>query len=93
MAAAVDPQYIELKFISGEERTQVHKALLDQVQKLPLQIHASDKLQDCQEPHANKKKKTAMTFFLGDSRNDDGPVATGREEVKEFWKEVTLQYR
>ena len=34
LAAAVDPRYKELKFISGEERTQVHEALLDRVQKI-----------------------------------------------------------
>ena len=41
----------------------------------------------CQEPPAKKKKETAMG---GDSSDDDVPVATGREEVKEFWKEPTL---
>lgn len=90
LAAAVDPRYKELKFISGEERTQVHEALLDRVQKLHLQLHANDKPQDCQEPPAKKKKETAMTFLLGDSSDDDVPVPTGREEVKEFWKEPTL---
>ena len=79
LAAAVDPQYKEQKFINGEERTQVHEALLDRVQKLHLQIHANDKPQDCQEPPAKKKKETAMTFLLGDSSDHDVPVATERE--------------
>ena len=68
----------------------MHEALLDRVQKLHSQLHANDKPQDCQEPPAKKKKETAMTFLLGDSSDDDVPVPTGREEVKEFWKEPTL---
>ena len=79
LAPFVDPRYKKLKFISGEEQTQVHEALLDRVQKLHIQIHANDKPQDCPEPHAKKKKETAMTFLLGDSSDDDVPVATGRE--------------
>ena len=57
---------------------------------LHLQIHTNDKPQDCQEPPAKKKKETAITFLLGDRSDDDVPVATGREEVKELWKEPTL---
>ena len=93
LASAVNPRYKELKFISGEKFTHVHEALLDQVQKLHLQIHANDKPQNCQEPPAKKKKETAMTFLLGDSSGDDVPVATGREEVKEFLERANTTYR
>ena len=80
LAAAIDPHYHHLKFLTPAQCSVIHSSLREKVEA---QISTDDVQADGGPPPNKRKKETALSFLLGDQQDD----SVCEDELDRFLRE------
>ena len=90
LAAALDPHYHQLKFLSAAQRSIAYTALKEKVKKLKMVQSQLEKeqTQQCDAQTTGMKQMTALSFLLED---EDSEESANDEEVDKYLAETPLK--
>ena len=88
MAAALDPRFRKLSFLSDEERHEVQRVLIEKISVCDDFIAA--KVSQVIEPPA-KRQKSVLHRLLGDEYEEGGSSVSISDEVEEYFQERPIR--
>ena len=89
LAAALDPRFRKLSFLSNEERRKVQRVLIEKVSVS--EVNAAEVCQVTEPPA--KRKKSVLDRLLGDEYEEGGSSVSISDEVEAYFQERPISHK